>query len=294
MTSLISWLVERRLRDPKGFAARIAERERPTWTPDEPLMLIAADHPARGALRAGEDPNAMGDREELLQRCVIALSRPGVNGFVGTCDMVADLANLGALDTKLVFGSMNRGGFAGSSFELDDRMTGYDVPGILADDLAGGKMLLRYDLSDTGTSSTVLSCATAVSELSRAARIALLEPFMSHRDGDGRVVNDLSVDAVVRSVAMTAGLGASSAWTWLKLPAITDMDAVARASTMPILLLGGNSPDDPAAARRLWSQALAPDNVRGVVFGRSVLYPRSGDVAETVDSVVHLLRGNND
>jgi len=68
--------------------------------------------------------------------------------------MVADLANLDALDGKVVFGSMNRGGFAGASFELDDRMTGYDVQGILDEDLTGGKMLLRFDLSDPGTATT--------------------------------------------------------------------------------------------------------------------------------------------
>lgn len=31
-------------------------------------MIIAADHPARGANAVGEDPNAMADRAELLGR----------------------------------------------------------------------------------------------------------------------------------------------------------------------------------------------------------------------------------
>ncbi|GAE73064.1 5-keto-2-deoxy-D-gluconate-6 phosphate aldolase [Cutibacterium acnes JCM 18916] len=86
--------------------------------------------------------------------------------------MVADLANLDALDGKVVFGSMNRGGFAGASFELDDRMTGYDVQGILDEDLTGGKMLLRFDLSDPGTATTAQACAGAVTTLARARRIA--------------------------------------------------------------------------------------------------------------------------
>ena len=67
---------------------RIAQvlRDRPRGTmpqADSKLMIIAADHPARGALAAGADPLAMADRSELLARCVEALSRPGVHGFLG-------------------------------------------------------------------------------------------------------------------------------------------------------------------------------------------------------------------
>ncbi|GAE81037.1 5-keto-2-deoxy-D-gluconate-6 phosphate aldolase [Cutibacterium acnes JCM 18920] len=153
-TPLIDKLLDRRLADPVRFADRVRQRPRATWSPTEPLMVVAADHPARGALAAGGRADAMADREHLLERCVTALGRPGVNGFLGTADMVADLANLDALDGKVVFGSMNRGGFAGASFELDDRMTGYDVQGILDEDLTGGKMLLRFDLSDPGTATT--------------------------------------------------------------------------------------------------------------------------------------------
>ena len=58
-------------------------------------MVIACDHPARGALGAGSDLAAMADREELLSRCCEALARPGVNGFLGTSDMIEDLTLLG-------------------------------------------------------------------------------------------------------------------------------------------------------------------------------------------------------
>ena len=36
----------------------------------------------------------MASREEVLSRCVTALGRPGVNGFLGTADMIEDLALL--------------------------------------------------------------------------------------------------------------------------------------------------------------------------------------------------------
>ena len=66
-----------------------------------------------------------------------ALARPGVDGVLGTADIVEDLLLLGALDGKVVIGSMNRGGLAGTVFEIDDRFTGYDAAAIAADGLPG-------------------------------------------------------------------------------------------------------------------------------------------------------------
>ena len=65
----------------------------------------------------------------------LALSRPGVDGVLGTADIIEDLLLLGALDDKVVIGSMNRGGLAGTVFEIDDRFTGYDAAAIARDGL---------------------------------------------------------------------------------------------------------------------------------------------------------------
>lgn len=251
-------------------------------------MIIAADHPARGALAAGAHPMAMADRGDLLGRCVDALARPGVHGFLGTADIVEELALLGALDGKLVYGSMNRGGLAGASFELDDRFTGYDALGVKQAHLDGGKMLLRLDLADPGTSRTLEACAHAVDALGERSLTAMVEPFISSRAG-GRVVNDLTADAVIRSVAITAGLGRTSAYTWLKLPCVPEMERVMAASTMPTLILGGEVSSDPHAALDGWATALALPGVKGLVIGRSLLYPPGDDVAAAVDNAVGLL-----
>ena len=85
----------------------------------------------------------MASRSDLLARLQSALARPGVDGLLATADIIEDLLLLGALEDKVVFGSLNRGGLAGSSFELDDRMTAYDVPGTVEAGLEGAKMLLR-------------------------------------------------------------------------------------------------------------------------------------------------------
>ena len=138
------------VRRPESIAAAAAARRRPTSLTGEHgrMMIIAADHPARGALRAGADPLAMADRIELLDRVCVALSRPGVNGVLGTADILEDLLLLGALDDKVVVGSMNRGGLAGTAFEIDDRFTAYTAASIAAAGFEGGKMLLRIDPAD--------------------------------------------------------------------------------------------------------------------------------------------------
>lgn len=42
--------------------------------PGQKLLVLALDHPARGAFAAGSNPTAMANREELLRRCVKILS----------------------------------------------------------------------------------------------------------------------------------------------------------------------------------------------------------------------------
>jgi hypothetical protein len=230
----------------------------------------------------------MADRTELLARLVLALSRPGVDGVLGTADVLEDLLLLGALEGKVVIGSMNRGGLAGASFELDDRFTGYDADTIARFGYDGGKMLCRIDLADPATVSTLEACARAVTGLSGHGLMAMVEPFMSHRV-DGQVRNDLSVEAVVTSVAIASGLGATSAYSWLKLPVVPGMDVVMAATTLPTLLLGGDPDGDPEETYGQWEKALALPGVRGLVVGRTLLYPPDGDVAGAVDVAAGLV-----
>lgn len=287
---LMRAMTSTRLQDPGAIAAAAAGRTRRASLVGETgrLMIIAADHPARGALRVGEDPLAMADRGELLRRLAIALSRPGVDGFLGTADLVEDLLLMGALDDKVVLGSMNRGGLAGTAFEIDDRMTAYDAATIAAMGYDGGKMLTRIDPDDPATVVTLEACARAVTDLASHHLMALVEPFISHRVG-GRVRNDLSPEAVIRSATVAAGLGATSAYTWLKLPVVDDMEGVAAATTLPVLLLGGEaSVDEPETFER-WQRALKQPTVVGMIVGRALLYPPDGDVAAAVDRTVELL-----
>jgi hypothetical protein len=132
------------------------------------------------------------------------------------------------------------------------------------------------------------ACARAVSDLAGRGLMAMVEPFIAHRV-DGRVRNDTSPEAMMLALTIASGLGTTSAYTWLKVPAVQDMERVMAASTLPALLLGGEVPDDPADALAGWRKALRLPNVRGLLAGRSLLYPADGDVAAAVDNAVGLL-----
>ena len=279
---------------PEAIGDYLATRERrELLAGDGKLFIVAADHPARAALAAGGDATAMGNRGELIDRLAHALSRPGVDGVLGTPDVIDDLAALGLLDGKIVVGSMNRGGLRGASFEMDDRYTAYDVPAMVAQRLDFAKTLIRVDLDDPGTAPTLEATARAVDAAADARLPIMLEPFMSGRDaGTGRVVNDLSPDAVILSIAIASGLGRSSAYTWMKLPVVDEMERVMEATTMPTLLLGGEGGGDPDAAFAAWERALALPGVRGLTVGRTLLYPQDGDVTAAVDTAARLVHGD--
>src|SRR5258708_7212275 len=116
---------EARTLNPDSVAAAAAARKRRPWLgPTGRLMIIAADHSARGVLAAGDRPMAMANRADLLDRILIALSRPGVDGILGSADIIDDLLLLGALDDKVGLGSMNRGRLPGPAFAIDSRLTG--------------------------------------------------------------------------------------------------------------------------------------------------------------------------
>ncbi len=287
--TLTEQLAEIRFTSPDHVSHALARRPQGAPpAPGERLIFIALDHPARGALGAGDDEWAMASREDLLQRCITALENPGVRGFLGTPDLVEDLALLGALDGKLVLGSMNRAGIQGATFEIDDRMTAYDARGIVEGRLDGGKLLLRIDPSDAATAPMLERAARAIDSLSEARKVAMVEPFISGVR-DGRIANDLSTEAVLKSVTIASALGRTSAWTWLKVPYVADMERVVGATTLPCLLLGGEVPEDAEQAMRDWEASLALPNVKGLVIGRTVLFPRDGDVAGAVQRLVEML-----
>ncbi|MEV2193402.1 deoxyribose-phosphate aldolase [Streptomyces phaeochromogenes] len=290
----ISELVRIRAQRPEAVAEAAARRPRRSLLGESGrLMIVAADHPARGALSVGDRRLAMANRIDLLERLCLALSRPGVDGVLATADILDDLLLLGALDHKVVMGSMNRGGLAGAAWELDDRFTGHRPRDIERLRFDAGKLLLRIDYDDPGSLTTLESTARAVDDMAERRLPVFVEPFLSRRDPTtGTLRNDLGADAVTRSIAIASGLGGSSAYTWLKVPVTENPDDMARVmetSTLPAVLLGGEVGADQEGAYEKWRGALQLPTVQGLVVGRSLLYPADGDVGAAVDTAVGLL-----
>jgi hypothetical protein len=285
-------LVTTRTTRPEAVARAYAERKRPESLLSErgTMFLVAADHGARGALGTGGDPMAMADRRGLLERLVTALAHPDVDGVLASPDIVEDLLLLGALEGKVVIGSMNRGGLDGATWTMDDRFTGYDAASIKARRLEGGKMLLRIDDHDPGTVPTLEACAQAVTGLADRGLMAMVEPLPYERGAGGKRTLRTDAASLARAVTVASALGTTSAYTWLKMPACEDPDVVFGATALPCVVLGGVPGPDLAAQVASWGRTLRQPNVRGLVVGRTVLYPPGGDVAGTVDSAARVLR----
>lgn len=252
------------------------------------LFILAADHPARGALAVNGNPSAMGSRRELLARFAEALQNPKVDGVLGTPDVLEDLALMGLLEGKITVGSMNRGGLRNSVFEFDDRYTAFTAAALKASGIDFGKNLMRINLEDPATARLLEKSAEVIDQCAALEIPIMLEPFMS-KWVDGKAVNQLTAEAVELSVAISSGLGSTSAYSWLKLPVVPGMERVMEATTLPTLLLGGEGGNDQDEAFQSWSDALALPGVRGLVVGRTLLYPKNDDVAGAVAQAANLV-----
>lgn len=288
-------LIDVRVNSPRTVADALARRaRRDAVTRDGHLFIVAADHTARGMIGVTGQPRAMIDRRSMLDRLLIALTNPRVDGVLGSADILEDLVLLGELDDRLAVGTMNRGGLAGASWELDDRFTAYDVDHLVSCGLDSGKMLLRIDGNDPGTVPTLAACAAAVGQLNDRRMLAMVEPIPYTKDPSGKAVWDDDPDALLKAVGVCAALGHSSAYTWLKIQATANIDEVAAMTTQPLLILGGAPGPDPDASFASWEHALTMPSVRGLVVGRSLLYPADGDVEAAVSRAADLVQSAAD
>ncbi len=284
-------LIETRVADPARALEVLRTRTRRPLLTDGRLFIVAADHSARGMLGVPGEPFAMADRRRTLEALLTALASPGVDGVLASADIMEELALLGALDGKLAFGTMNRGGITGASWELDDRMTAYSARTLADNGLDGGKVLLRLADDDAGTAPTLEACALAVDECAAAGLPIMVEPLPYHHDqvtGAAKLLDD--EDALLRAVAIGSGLGGTSTATWLKVPAAKHPERMLACTTLPALILGGSPGPDPEATYASWERAMGVPNVRGLVVGRSVLYPADGDVMAAIDRAATIVR----
>ena len=283
-------LIQARLKSPESFKKALVSRKRRKMVgKDGRLLIVAADHTARGIISAGSEKYIIANRRLLLDRLVRSLSNPNVDGVLASADIVEELAWLGALESKLVFGTMNRGGYLGTTWGLDDPMTAYDADSIAELGLDAGKVLVRFEDTDIGVGRTIEYVVEAMRLLAEREIVCLVEPLPYKKDATGMPMLDKSTDRLDKIVSITAGFGSSASYTWLKLPAWTSHVTLRESTTLPILLLGGDPGENLDATFEEWRSALQIPNVIGLVAGRPLLYPFDNDVERSVDRAAKLV-----
>jgi len=283
-------LIQARLKSPESFKKALVSRKRRKMVgKDGRLLIVAADHTARGIISAGSEKYIIANRRLLLDRLVRSLSNPNVDGVLASADIVEELAWLGALESKLVFGTMNRGGYLGTTWGLDDPMTAYDADSIAELGLDAGKVLVRFEDTDIGVGRTIEYVVDAMRLLAEREIVCLVEPLPYKKDANGMPMLDKSTDRLDKIVSITAGFGSSASYTWLKLPAWTNHITLRESTTLPILLLGGDPGENLDATFEEWRSALQIPNVIGLVAGRPLLYPFDNDVERSVDRAAKLV-----
>jgi DhnA family fructose-bisphosphate aldolase class Ia len=297
-SEFLSRLTDIRVHDPE-YAFRVAKSRvrRAALTSDGKLNILAADHPARRVTTVGGSSLGMADRHDYLTRIVRVMMGADVDGVMATMDIIEDLLILdklfgdnGFLKEKLLIASLNRGGLAGSSWEMNDPMTGATPRTCSEWNLDGAKILMRVCDDEPDSLKTIVASVAAINETNALQVPMFLEPLPVVKTDKGYKVQK-NAEALAKIVGVASALGDSSRYLWLKLPFCDNYGAVARATTLPILLLGGESAGDPTAFLREVSDGMsAGANVRGALVGRNVLYPGEDDplaVAEAVGGIVH-------
>lgn len=287
-------LTDLRVRTPEIISETLKNRKkRNNLTNDGYLTILAADHPARRVTNVGTDTTLMGDRLEYLGRIVRVMTYGEVDGIMATPDLIDELAMIeylykksgrkGFLDGKLIIGSMNRSGLSGIEFEMDDMLTSYWPGDLVKNNLDAGKLLFRLETGKYSRWSlkTMEACSSAIRECNELGLPVFLEPLPVARDDENspyRTVMD--AEELIKVVGVASAIGGSTSKTWIKIPYVPGFEKVARSTTLPILILGGESKADPTYTIENISKALeSGNNVRGALVGRNILFPGNDDPA---------------
>jgi DhnA family fructose-bisphosphate aldolase class Ia len=275
-------------------------KKREKLTKDGKLIILAADHPGRRVTALRNDPIGMGDRYEYLGRILRVITDDQFDGVMATTDMIEDIiivdylyeqkTGKSFLDEKVIIGCMNRGGHAGSLYEMEDVFTSFSAQSLKNMNLDGGKMMYRLDPSDHGSLITIRECAEAITELSRLGLYSFIEP-VTVEERDKKYAFKTDLETLVKDVGAAAALGETSLYTWLKISYNENFERVARSTTLPVVLLGGPAKESPLETIKSFEHAIkSAPNVRGAMVGRNVTFVQQDDpraVAMSLSMIIH-------
>src|SRR5207245_5288433 len=214
--ALFEEITDVRVERPRWIEKEAKRRKRPRrLTRDGKLVLLAIDHPARGVTAIRGDALAMGDRYQYLARTRRVLDDPELDGVVATADLLEELlilshlerkrAGRGFLDGRVLVGSMNRGGLAGTAFEMDDAFTGIGAERLAKLRCQGGKMMYRLDPQEAASERTIVACAQALNDLRREGLAGSREQLGMARGAGGGYEPAKDAPTLVRQCGIAAG-----------------------------------------------------------------------------------------
>lgn len=274
-------------------------KRRKALTKNGKLVILAADHPGRMVIKSGDDPIAMADRQEYLGRVLRVVTDDRIDGIMATTDIIEDLLIVSHLvkknggpaflDEKVILGSMNRGGLSGCEFEMDDTFTCFTAESIRILRLDGAKIMFRLDVTSRDSGKTMLYCAKAISELNKFELPTFLEPLYVSTEG---YKMQKTLSEMVKIVGVASAMGDSARNLWLKIPYGENFERIAKATTLPLLMLGGESKGDPTGLITEFAAGInAGKNVRGALVGRNILFPGKDDPLAAALAVVQVIHG---
>jgi DhnA family fructose-bisphosphate aldolase class Ia len=299
--NLFDRITEVRVNEPQVIQEEATRRvRRDKLAVDGKLTILAADHPARRVTSVGDNPVTMADRLQYLGRVLRVIASEEFDGVMGPTDIIEELfivnhlvrqdSGQSFLDKKVMLGCMNRGGLSGAVFEMDDRFTSFTAEAISRLRLDGAKLMVRIEDQEPASLRTIDYCVHAINQLNALHIPVFLEPLpVKLTDGKYKVQENPTDLAKIAGVA--SALGDSSANIWLKLPYCDDYHKVSRATTLPILMLGGEAKGDPTGTLAQFAKGMhAGTNIRGALVGRNILFPGDDDplaTAMAVHRIVH-------
>lgn len=240
------------------------------------VLVLAADHRARGVVTIEGYPSYLGALQEALGHC---------DALMASAQPLRDLVASGHASGKATYLSLNRTGLAGSSFEADDRLVA-SVEAAARAGCTGVKLMTRVDLQDRATPGALELLGRVLEQAAAAGLEAMVEPLSW---ANGRL--DRSTEGILRAAVVAHDMGAPL----LKVPVpaapegAQRVEATARVVNsvgVPVLLLGG-----PRRSSRSELLAELADGLEGgaagAVVGRALYEdPEPAGMAQLVSDLV--------
>jgi DhnA family fructose-bisphosphate aldolase class Ia len=139
--------------------------------------------------------------------------------------------------------------------------------------------------------STLVEVANMIRKCGEVGIPAFVEPLPVERIDNKYKVKMNYIDLIKTIGVATALGGPASRLIWLKVPYVDNFEQVARATSNPILLLGGDSTGMPTDTIINFEKGLgAGPNIKGALVGRNLLFPGFDDPLATtlaISKIVH-------